>query len=170
MHILFNIFTLLFLLNTTYYAKEPQLAILTNINSNEKQEFKIGTYNFTCTPYGITTIEELFRNSKSDSMCRKSINKFYAKNPNLKYFAIKKLKVAQSYGMNFINGKCIVNVSGEKTLSEFLLNDGLALKISDELDREYDFYFYKSELDAKVMKKGIWSGNIPKECISAMGN
>lgn len=167
---LLNIFILSFLLNSLLHAKEPQLVTLAKIISNEKQEFKMGNNNFTCTPYGITTIEELSRNSKSDSMCRKSISKFYKKHPNLECFAIKKLKVLQSYSLIFIDGKCVINTAGEKSLSEFLLEEGLAIKIPTSLEREYDSYFHKSQLEAKVMKKGIWSGNIPKECISSMEN
>jgi len=167
MYKLLNIFLLSFLLNSLLCAKEPVLVTLVKIISNEKQEFKIGNYNFTCTPYGVRTIEELSRNSKSDSMCRKSISKFYKKHPNLEYFTLKKLKVLQSYSLIFIDGKCIINTAGEKSLSEFLLDEGLAVKIPDSLDQEYDSYFHKSQLEAKVMKKGILKWNITKECISS---
>ena len=167
---LLNIFLLLFLLKYALYAEEPVLATLVKITSNEKQEFKIGTYNFTCTPYGIITIEELYRDAKSDSVCRKSIFKFYEQNPNLEYFAAKKLKALQSYSMVFIDGKCVISTAGEKSLSEFLLDEGLAIKIPNSLEKEYDSYFHKSELEAKVMKKGIWEGNLPKECISSIEN
>ena len=68
--------------------------------------------------------------------------------------------------MVFIDGKCIISTAGEKSLSEFLLDEGLAVKVPDLLDKEYESYFKKSQQEAKVTKKGIWKGNIPKECIS----
>ena len=64
------------------------------------------------------------------------------------------------------NNRCIINVSGEKTLSEFLLEEGLAVKKPLFKDKEYSYYFYRSEQKAKENLKGVWKEKIIKDCVS----
>lgn len=149
-------------------AQEPLMATLVNIVSNETQEFKIINNKFSCTPYGIITLDKLYMNADVDSICRKSILHFYEKRKDLQYYVHKKLNIFQSYSLIFKDNKCIINVSGEKSLSEFLLEEGLALKKKGILNKEYNFYFYKAEETAKVLKKGLWADNISKVCASSM--
>ncbi len=145
-------------------AQEPVMATLISIISNDIQEFKIKNYKFFCSPYGIISIDRLYINAKPSSVCRESIFEFYQKRKNLKYFLYEKLHLMQSYSIRFKDETCIISMSGEKTLSEFLLDEGLAFKKQESLDPEYDFYFYKAQKIAKALKKGLWSENISQVC------
>ncbi|MDQ7045687.1 MAG: hypothetical protein Q9M32_07230 [Sulfurimonas sp.] len=144
------------------------MATLVNITSNEIQEFKIGNYKFKCTPYGIYTLEELYRNSPNTSQCRKSISNFYKKRMDLRYFSHTKFITLQSYSLIFKQKKCIINVAGEKSYNEFLLDTGLGIKVPEKLDKEYDFVFHRSQREAKLSKRGLWGFNIAKECTSSI--
>lgn len=163
-----SIFLFFFLFSTLLGAREPLLSTLVTIVSNEVHEFKNGNYKYTCTPYGINTLEELYRNAKKDSECQKSIQSFYKKKPNLLHYSYQKFNVFQSYSMIFKNKKCLISVAGEKSFSEFLLEEGLAIKVPTKLDQEYDFLFLKVQGEAKREKKGLWSVNIAKECASSI--
>ncbi len=154
--------------SSSLYAKEPIMATLTNIISNETQEFRIKNYKFICKPYGIVTLERLYINAKPDSICRKSILKFYAKRKNLQYYLYDKLNVMQLYSVIFKEKKCIVNINGEKSLSEFLLDEGLALKKKGLIHNEYKFYFDKAQKIARLLKKGLWADNISNKCASSI--
>ncbi|WP_455756406.1 thermonuclease family protein [Sulfurimonas sp.] len=147
-------------------AKEPTIAILTNIISNDIQQFKIGDYQFYCKPYGVFTIDELYKEAKLDSTCKKTISSFYAKRKDLLHYAESKMKIMQSYPLKYKNNRCIINVEGEKSLSEFLLQEGLALKKPKLEDKEYEYYLFKAQYEAKITKKGIWKKNIIRECVS----
>lgn len=162
------IFLFFFLFSTLLGAREPLLSTLVTIVSNEVHEFKNGNYKYICTPYGIYTLEELYRNAEKDSMCRKSIRSFYKKRPDLFNYSHQKFNTFQSYSMVFKNQKCLVHVAGEKSYSEFLLEEGLAMKVPTKLDIEYDFLFLKVQREAKREKKGLWSVNIAKECASSI--
>lgn len=161
-------FILSLLITQLAYSKEPTLAILVNIISNDLQEFKIGNHKFTCSPYGVVTLDSIYVNEAKDTICKQSISTFYKKNLDLKYYVHSKLKMFQSYSLLFKNNQCIVNVEGEKSLSEFLLDVGLAVKTSQKLDREYNFYFRKAEKTARIGQKGLWSENISKECAASL--
>jgi len=153
---------------TYIYAVEPTLAILYNVNSNETQKFNIGNYNFYCSPYGVTSLETLYKRSKSDSLCKKSIDRFYVKNPDLKYFSDGILHLTQRYHIDFKEGKCVVYANGELSLSELLLKNGLAILNPKFDDEEFSYRFKNSELEAKFSKKGLWGTTIHKDCISEM--
>lgn len=157
---------LVFFFISNLYAKEPLMATLVNIHSNDTQEFKINKSRFSCSPYGVITIDRLFTESKADSVCRKSISAFYTKRKDLQYYVHGIFNIYQLYNLKFEDEKCIINVSGEKSLSEILLDKGLAIKKPGALHREYDFYLYKAERKARIQKRGLWGENIFQECAS----
>ncbi len=78
---------------TNLEAKEPTLAILKNIDSNDFQRFSIKSNSFICQPYGVLTLEQIYVKSKKESICRKNIKKLYAQNRDLQYFTQSFLKV-----------------------------------------------------------------------------
>ena len=164
----FSLLILSLSLSSIVSAKEPVIATLVNIISNEIQDYKIGNYKFRCPPYGVYTLEELLRNSKPDSVCRSSIQQFYKKEQALRNYAHKKLYVQQSYSILFKDEKCIVNVAGTKTYSEFLLDLGLGVKVPSKLDERYDSYFLKAQSKAKNAKRGLWSVGIAKKCATSI--
>lgn len=158
-----------FILTSTYlYTSEPILAILYNVNSNDTQNLNIGNYSFYCSPYGVTSLEILHKRSKSDSLCKKSIDVFYNKNPNLKYFTNNALHLKQSYHISFKQNKCLLYARGEVSLSELLLKNGLAVLEPKFKDEEFVYRFKESELEAKFEKKGLWDTDIHKNCISEL--
>ena len=161
-----NIFLLVLLFSQFLMAKEPTMALLIDIESNDVQHFKIGNYPFTCKPYGVLGIDELHKQSSINSTCKNAIKKFYSKRKDLMYYTMRKLHVMQMYSVKFKNNRCIVNVSGEKSLAEYLLQEGLALRKPFARDEEYDYYFEKYQTEARVAKKGIWKENIIRECVA----
>jgi endonuclease YncB( thermonuclease family) len=171
MYKLFNIFIFLFIFTQTLIAKEPTLATLVNVVSNDVIEFVYENNKFSCLAYGVITIDEIYRKTDKDSNCKKSIEKFYNKNKYLIYYTNSKMKVYQLYPVIFKkDNRCIVNIAGEKTLSEFLLEKGLAVKKLLFEDKEYAYYFYQAEQKAKTNEEGIWKENIARECASYIGN
>ena len=151
-------------------AKEPFIAILKNINSNEIQKFGYGNYTFFCEPYGVVGLDLMYERSKKDSVCRVKIDEFYKKNPKLKNFAIFKLYVEQSYHIEFKKQKCILYANGQITLSEMLLKEGLAVVEVNFLDDEFSYSFKQAQLAAKLQKKGLWNTTIQKSCIASTVN
>lgn len=153
---------------TSINAKEPTLATLISVISNDTQKFGIGNYSFYCSPYGVITLERLFNNSEKDSVCQKSIIGFYKKNPNLEYFTQEILDVRQMYHIELKEKKCVLYAKGEMTLSELLLKKGLAIVESQFKDEEFIFNYEKVEFKAKVESNGLWDSKILKNCVSEL--
>jgi len=164
---MYKLFLLLFLL-TQLHASQHQLAILSNITSNSTQEFSISGYRFRCLPYGVIALEELSYNTNLDSICQKDIQKFYLKNPILEQFAQKKLKYMQMYKIEFKESRCILYAQGQKSYSELLLENGLAVLKPIFLDDEFRYSFFKAQENAKLLKKGIWKNEIMHKCIESL--
>ena len=164
------IFTLFIITQNFLYleAKEPNLAILKNIDSNDFQRFSIKNSSFTCEPYGVLTLEEIYKKSKKDSVCRKNIEKFYLQNRDLLYYSESFLKVGQTYHIEFKSSKCIVYAQGQTTLSQLLLRKGLGVKKLRFKDEEFDALFSDSENSAKATKKGLWRSDIRRSCTAAI--
>lgn len=160
-----NIFIVYVVLSLSVDAKEPVLAILNKTVSNEVQMFGIGKYTFECKPYGLLTLEKLYNSSKSGSMCRDNIDKFYKKNPNLKYYADSLLEDRQQYHVEIRDSNCILYARGQMTLSELLLVKGLAILKPKFKDEEFDGYYTLAQRKAKVDKKGLWDEKIFSSCI-----
>ena len=146
-------------------AKEPTLAILENVVSNEVQKFKISQYSFYCRPYAIVTLDKLYASSSLNSICKKSIESFYIKNPEAQYFSLNKLRVKQMYHLEFKDQRCLLFAQGERTLSELLLENGLGILKPLFEDKEYSYIFKNSQQKAKSLRRGLWSENIIRECI-----
>jgi len=146
-------------------AKEPNLAILQSVVSNDTQKFSQGKSHFVCKPYGVVTLEQLYNASTIDSLCRKSVDGFYAQDPNMRYFSLRLLKPMQTYHVEFQNKSCVLYAKGEKTLSELLLAEGLAFIKPAFDDEVFNAVFFKAQMTAKLSKKGLWRENILKECM-----
>jgi len=146
-------------------AKEPLLAILDTIVSNETQIFSIKNFTLECKPYGVITLEKLYTSSQKNSICQKSIEKFYIKNPILQEFANRLLKSKQKYRIEVKNSTCIIYAKGEITFSELLLSAGLAIKQPIFKDEEFKSYYISAQRKAKIDKKGLWNENIFNDCI-----
>lgn len=153
---------------STLKAKEPFLAMHLKTYSNDMQRFSANNYSFECTPYGISTLERLYNNSKENSPCQKSIEKFYKKNPLLKYYADKLFKYKQIYHIEVKNTECLIYAKGQMNFSELLLGEGLALMQLNFNDEEFKAYFSSLQAKARREKKGLWGENIFNDCISEL--
>jgi len=156
------------LMNFTLNAKEPSLAILLNVINNNYQTFNIGNYHFICKTYGVISIEELKFANENNDVCQNSIKKLYKKNIHLKYISQYILKVRQMYHFEFKNNECLLYSNGQKTLSEILLEEGVAIMRPRFKDREFQYSFMKAQSRAKYDKKGMWSENIPGKCLAEL--
>jgi hypothetical protein len=155
-------------ITSTIIAKEPLLAMLENTLSNEIQKFGINNYSFKCKPYGVLTLERLYSDAKKGSLCQSSIDDFYKKNPKLKYYSEMILEYKQRYHIEIKETECIIYAKGEMTLSELLLNEGLAIKKPTLKDEEFDDYFTLAQRKAKIEKKGLWKEKIFNSCIEEL--
>ena len=160
-----NIFIINLFILTTLDAAEPRLATLNSVTSNELQIFQIRQNTYSCRPYGVVTLNKLHQNSNSDSMCKKSIEQFYIQNPDSQYLALNLLKIKQMYHLEFRENRCILFAKGEKSLSEILLERGVALLRPDFKDEVYGVLYKRAQDKAKFLKRGLWGENITKECI-----
>jgi len=167
---LFTLFTLFIITQNFSYleAKEPNLAILKNIDSNGFQRFSIKSSSFRCEPYGVLTLEQIYSKSKKDSLCRKNIQNFYVENRDLYYYTQSFLKVGQSYHIEFKKAKCLVYAQGQTTLSQLLLSKGLGVKKPSFKDEEFDTLFRSAQESAKIEKRGFWQSNIRRNCTAAI--
>ncbi|WP_373035934.1 hypothetical protein [Sulfurimonas sp.] len=152
----------------TLIAKEPLLAMLDNTFSNEVQKFGVGNYTFECKPYGILTLEKLYSAAKEGSSCQTAIDEFYTKKPKLKYYSDMILERKQRYHIEIKDTECIIYAKGQVTLSELLLNEGLAIKRPTLKDEEFDEYFTLAQRKAKIEKKGLWGEKIFSSCIEEL--
>ena len=163
------IFFVIYVCLTTFLnAREPFVAVLFNVVSNETQLFNSGGYDFCCKPYGILTLETLHSNSKSGSLCQKKIEIFYKKNPDLKYFTYKILNYKQRYHIEFKDKKCVLYAKGEVSLSELLLKEGLAVQKPLFKDEEFGYIFFQAQQKAKFEKKGLWNDKILESCMKEL--
>lgn len=157
--ILFSI--LFFSLNL--YANEQKIFLLDSIISNFDMKFKTSRYSFYCKPYAVLGIDDI---PIQDKECYKSVIDYYKVYPNDFYKTYKFLKVEQMYHIDFREQQCIIYVKGQKTLSEILLENGLAVLKPHFMDREFEARFKKAERLAKENKRGIYSQDIKlKQCI-----
>ncbi|MEA2099695.1 MAG: thermonuclease family protein [Campylobacterota bacterium] len=149
-------------------AKEPTLAILLSVTSNNHQTFNIGNYHFNCKTYGVISIDELKFANENNLVCQESIKNLYKKNIHLKYISNKLLKLRQMYHFEFKNSECVLYSNGQKTLSEILLEEGVAIVKPRFKDREFQYSFKKAQSRAKNEKKGMWSENVPGKCLAEL--
>jgi hypothetical protein len=148
------------------FAKEPTVMILDTIYSNGLYKFRYGLREVYCRPYGVWTVEVIAQSTTKNSVCKDQFKKFIASNPKLAYYAWYHLEVEQSYHIELAkDGYCKVFAFGQKTISEMLLQNGVAVLDPLFEDEEYSFRFQKSQNFAKYYKKGIWQNPLLKSCI-----
>jgi len=161
------IYNLIFLslISISLNAREPTLAILKNVYSNDIQQFTYQNYSFTCKPYGIISIEDVYNNSNISTICKKRIEKFYIHKSKAKYFSARLLKLFQSYHIKIKDTKCLIYSSGIKTLSESLIENGLAVKFPYLKDEIYSYKFETAQKRAEYYELGLHKDPVLKNCI-----
>jgi hypothetical protein len=151
-------------------AKEPSLVFFENAVSNAIQIYSKDGYRFECKAYGIISLEEFYQNAKENSVCRKEIVDFYEKSPKLRDFISSSLHYKQLYHIDMKSEGCISYVDAQRSVSEILLSEGLAIVKPLFQDEELKTTFERSQRKAKIEKRGLWSENIFKDCIKELYN
>lgn len=140
--------------------------ILDAIYANDSYLFHHAQDQTMCTPYGVWTIERALRRSDIGSVCKKALNEFLLHNPKLRYFSSYKMHVEQGYRIALRNGECIIYLGSKQTLSEALLQAGVAIEQPGFSDEEFRYRFYQALRAAKINKRGIWSDAKMRSCMS----
>ena len=160
-----NLFIIIFLV-LSLDAKEPTMAILKNVYANDFQQFTYHNYSFLCKPYGIVSLEDIYKSPTSSTVCKKKVIEFYIKNPNSEYFAQKLLKVSQMYHVDVQKDlTCLIFANGMRTLSEELIRNGLAIKKPYMKDEIYKYKFDLAQKKARYHKTGLYKDPVLKNCM-----
>ncbi len=144
---------------------EPILGILKTVHNNNMFEFSINSNRFRCKNYGIIMIDEV---NNLENTCKKRLIDFKIEHPQYSYFSQMHLKRYQQYHLNIIDGKCILYSQGRKSLSELLLENGLAIRDSKEKNSLLEYKFKRAQFRAKKEKKGIYSDSVLRSCINVL--
>jgi len=147
------------------FASEPFVATLDAVISNKIQLFHSGNYDFYCEAYGVLDVEDILSHSLKNEVCMVAVLDLYTKNLNLKYFTENFLHIQQNYVVELKKNGCVLYASGQKTLSEVLLENGLAIKPMNFKDKEFRYSFLKAQRKAEFEKKGIWRDTIKGKCL-----
>lgn len=125
-------------------------------------------YEFICRPYGVVTLDEIYKLSDQDSGCKQAIEKFYIKNPVDKYFSKYLLKLRQTYHIEFKDNRCVVYAKGKMSYSEILLRKGIAVVKPKFKDKEFKDSFKQSQKYAEDNKNGIYKDETFEKCRSEL--
>ncbi len=160
-----RIFLVVVLLTISLKAQEPVLSILKSVVANNIQQFSMHNYSFYCKPYGVIALEEIYYKESLPPICKNRLDKFYIQNPDLKYFSLRLLKVKQTYHLSFKDETCIIYASGLKTLSESLVENGLAVNKLLREDDEFKYPLRSAQEKAVFSKKGMFKDKILSNCM-----
>lgn len=160
-----KIFVLLYLLCSELFGQSHVIAKLISIPSNNLQIFSIEGKTFSCLPYGVITLGSMLQYKKINATCRKEMALFFAKNPEKTQFVARRLHVKSFYDLRYAKGECVIYASGQKSLSELLLENGLAILKANFQNEEFHALFLQSQRHAQENKLGVWSNNTLKICV-----
>ena len=116
----------------------------------------------------IAILDKIYQNKNINKTCKKAIEDFIESNPLLHNFAKKHLKLEQLYRVEFKNGECILYDKSQRSFSEVLLLNGLAIRKPFFKDYEYRYHFKRAQDYAKELKKGFWKNKMVKTCIAEL--
>jgi archaeosine-15-forming tRNA-guanine transglycosylase len=162
-----NLFLILIFLFTSLYAQEKESARLQTVLSNGEMVFYLRSVDsfYLCKPYGVVTLEDLYERSSNEQVCKKTVTEFYNKKRDLRYFTLNHLKEQQYYNIEIKkDGRCVINSDGMVSLSEKLLQKGVAMVKPNLKDKEYNYLFQTAQKNAQFQKKGLWSSTIKHDC------
>lgn len=102
---------------------------------------------------------------EGNSECTQSIEAFYRSHPHERAFAREHLHLHQTYHYEQYPYGCVLYSNGPESYSEQLLNEGLAI-IDPKFDqKEWNTKLRRANTRAKVLKKGLYEGEIRTKCI-----
>jgi hypothetical protein len=155
-----------FLFTHFLFANEPTLAKMVWVDSNELQKLSIANTSFFCSPYGIVSLDKLYKRSELNSECKAKIKLYYQYHPQDLYFANTLFKRGQRYHLEFKQDSCVIYAQGQYSLSELLLKAGLAVRKPNFNDREFKASFYKAQEIAIKNRNGLWKDDLVRNCLS----
>jgi len=145
---------------------EPTLGILKAVLSNNVMRFSIDAQPFTCKNYGIVTLDEI---QGLQNTCNKLWVDFQHKQPYSRYATQQFLKRYQQYHLEILpNNRCLVYAKGKKTLSELLLEQGVAIREHTARNRFVDFKLKRAVRRARNRKRGIYAMPLLRSCIGVL--
>lgn len=159
-----GVFFLLYSLSI--FANEPTMGMLQEIHSNTKQIFTIQNSRYRCDAYGVLEPAELLESEVMSGLCKEKIKTFYKANPYAKHFSDRKLYLFMTYHLEFVKEECLLFASGEVTLSELLLREGLAVLDPKLKDEEYTYLYKNAQKIARFERRGIWEEVRMEECLT----
>lgn len=71
-----------------------------------------------------------------------------------------------TYHLEFVKEECLLFASGEVTLSELLLREGLAVLDPKLKDEEYTYLYKNAQKIARFERRGIWEEVRMEECLT----
>lgn len=157
-------FIFLLTFTTTLYG-EMSGGILTSIDMNSKQTLLNRNTTIVCEAFGVIPLEKMVENGASPEECRKHIGEFYQSHPHAKHFAKEHLYIQQTYHFEKIEQGCILYANGAESLSEMLLENGLALIDPAFNNSEWNGRLKKAESGAQRSKIGLHDTLIQKFCM-----
>jgi hypothetical protein len=159
-----KLFAVSVILSSQIFGQSHFIAQLISIHSNASQVFKINGKSFSCSAYGITVLHKIAQTKQINPICQDEIKKFFDTDPTKLSVASKYLHVKSFYDLIYVKGQCLIYASGQKSLSEILLENGLAVIEHGFHDEEFDALFLKAQRHAQENKLGVWSDNTLKIC------
>lgn len=160
----FSLIFVFYSLLSTCASAEVTLGILTSIRDNSLVTLNDSNRHVECPPFGIKPLEILMKEQGNDE-CSQSIQTFYRSHPHEKAFANEHLHLHQKYHYEQYPYGCVLYSNGAESYSEQLLNEGLAIIDPNFNQREWNTKLRRANTRAKVLKKGVYEGEIRVKCI-----
>lgn len=144
---------------------EVTVGLLSEIESNAKQNLLHYNILTPCEPFGVVTLEKMILTGASPQECRSEIERFYKSHPHEKQFAREHLYLQHSYHYEMIKEGCILYGNGAESYSEMLLRQGLAVVDPAFNNKEWNGRFQRAQKGAESQKSGLYNTLIRKFCI-----
>ncbi len=154
------------LLMFVFTLQSSETGLLLEIKNNSVFYFSVDNKKNICITYGVVTFEMLSYKSQNNELCKNELLNYFDKYPKDENFAENHFYLQQQYVFEKKDNACIIYVSGKKSYSELLLEEGLAIVPVSFKDEIFEFKYRRIENQAKIDKKGLWNNPILRNCIS----
>jgi hypothetical protein len=159
-----RILFIIFFLAYGLFAQPFVIAKLNAVPSNSLQIFTLHAQEISCVPYGVLTLGMIRKYRKINSVCREKIDRYISQHPNRSFFASMHLYLKAYYTLKLHPKGCLLYARGQKSLSEMLLEEGLAVIAPGFSDEEFLALFQRAQNRAKYAKRGVWSTDTLEIC------
>jgi len=133
--------------------------------------FKKGSISIYCNPHGTYTITQFLNDETVDNKCKSELLKL-SNNIQRRYgrHLNQRLHLEQTYHLRSIDNQCVVFFNDNKTYSQTLVENGLAVvkKGFQSEDKWFEYRLNKAQELAQREKRGIWSTPFLAKCFEAV--